>query len=119
MFNSKRLKKPPCHLDNLSIQSRVGITDSLKAELIVLPIASCLWSLIPENGSQVIKLHRLRQIVHSMLKICPAHRRRPFRPESQYIAAPVFESIHLLDNDIGAFTYTSGEKLRVLKSRRI
>jgi hypothetical protein len=54
-----------------------------------------------------------------VLKICPAHRRRPFRPESQYIAAPVFERIHLLGNDIGAFAYTSGEKLGILKSRGI
>jgi len=51
-----------------------------------------------------------------MLKVSPAYRCRAFRPQSQYVAAPVLEGIHLLGHDIGAFAYAPGEKLPVLKS---
>jgi hypothetical protein len=54
-----------------------------------------------------------------MFKISPAHRCRSLRSERQDIVAPVLKSIHLFGNDIGAFAYTPGKKLSVLKSWRI
>ena len=54
-----------------------------------------------------------------MLEVGAAHRRRPFGSQRQFLAASVFEEVHLLLDDVGDLAHTAREQIRVLEHRRL
>jgi len=57
LLKTQRPEKPPCHIYNLCVQSRVCFTYSFKAKLVVLPITPSLRTLVAKYGSQIIELY--------------------------------------------------------------
>jgi hypothetical protein len=87
--------------------------------LVELPVAARLRALVPEEGPRVPELHGLGPLLHAVLEIRPADRRRPLRAQRQAAAALVLEGEHLLLDDVGGLADPSGEELGVLEGRRV
>ena len=104
--------------DRLGVgQRRVG-PDRLGAELVELAVAARLRALVAEERAEVGELHRLRQLVHPVLEVGAADRRRPLRPQGQAAPALVLEGEHLLADDVGGAADAALEQLGVLEGRR-
>src|SRR5438309_391184 len=62
------------HFDHFGVDRwSVTAAQHFRANLIKLPVAPLLRALAPEHRPYVIQLHRLRQLLHSMLDVSPAH----------------------------------------------
>ena len=57
--------------------------------------------------------------MQTMLQIRATYGRRAFGTQCQQVAASVFESVHLLLDDVGNFTNSPYEQSRVLKYRSV
>ena len=65
------------HFDKFCINCRsIRPTKNFRANLIELSITPLLRSLPPEHRPHVVQLHRLRQLLHVVLNVSPAHARR-------------------------------------------
>ena len=74
--------------DQLGVdQRRVG-ADRLGADLVELAEAARLRALVAEVRAQVPELHRLRQLVHAVLEVGAADRRRALGAQRQRCGRP-------------------------------
>ena len=91
---------------------------ALQPDLVELAVAPGLRALVAEEGPDVGELHRLRQLVHPVLEVGAADRRRALRPQGQAAPALVLEGEHLLADDVGRLADAALEQLGVLEGRR-
>jgi len=113
------LKQPPRQVNDLSIQSWVTITQGFSAKLLMLPVSPLLRSLVSEDGSEVVKLYRLGQVMHAMLQIGTADRGRALGAEGHRLTAAVFEGVGLLLHNVSARANGADKEASVLKDRGI
>ena len=76
-----------------------------------------LRALVAEEGPGVEELHRLRELLHAVLEVGAADRRRPLRPQGDAAPALVLEGEHLLADDVGRAADAALEELGVLEGR--
>ena len=101
----------PGHFDDLGVDGWVRISERFHAELVVLAETSCLRPLVAEHGAEVIHADWLREVVHPVLQVGPAHRRSTLGTERDAVATPVLEGIHLLFDDVRSLSHRSYEEI--------
>ena len=104
--------------DRLGVGERRVGADRLGADLVELAVAAGLRALVAEERPEVGELHRLRQLVHAVLEVGAADRRRALRPQGDAAPALVLEGEHLLADDVGGAADAALEQLGVLEGRR-
>jgi hypothetical protein len=109
----------PCHINDFCIHSRVCIAYSFAAELLMLPVSSCLRSLISKNGTKIIKPYWLGQVVHPVLDIGPTDWRCALRAQGHFHTTVILEGIHLFLYNISPLTHAMVKKPCLLKDRGI
>ena len=105
--------------DQLGVDERRVGADRLGADLVELAVAPRLRALVAEERARVPELHRLRELVHAVLEVGAADRRRPLRAQGEAAPALVLEAEHLLLDDVGGLADAAGEELGVLEGRRL
>ena len=60
---TQRKKELLCNIYNFGIEGGVSIPQGFETKLVVLPLAASLWSLVSEGRSNIVKSHRLGQVV--------------------------------------------------------
>ena len=119
MIQTKGSEKLPCHIDDFSVEGRVVVTNSLAAELVVLPVSPCLWSIISKDGSQIIELYWLREIAHTVFHVSTAHWGSALWPQRQVVASLVIKGVHFFIYNIGSFSHTAAKKGGIFKYRAV
>ena len=104
--------------DRLGVGERRVGADRLDAELVELAVAARLRALVAEEGADVGELHRLRQLLHAVLDVGAADRRRALGSQGEAAPALVLEGEHLLADDVGRVADAALEQLGVLEARR-
>ena len=79
--------------------------------------AAGLRRLVAECRAPPPELHRLRELVHAVLDVGAADRRRRLGPQRDRAAAEVVEGEHLLADDVGRLADRALEELGVLEDR--
>ena len=97
----QRGEELPHHFDHLCVQGGVAIAYGLKAELLMLSVSPPLRPLIPEDGGEVVKPHRLGQVVHPMLYIGTTDGGGALGAQRHHRAAAIEEGVGLLLHNIG------------------
>ena len=115
MVQAQGTEELPCHINDLGIEGGVIITNSLTAELIVLPVSPRLRSFVSKNRSDIVQLYRLWQVVHAVLQVGPAHRGSALRSQGYFIPSFVSEGIHLLLDNVSFLSNATGKKLGIFK----
>jgi hypothetical protein len=105
--------------DRLGVDGRILRAERLRADLPELPVATGLGALVAEEARAVPQLDRLTALVHAVLDVGPADRRRSLRPQRQRAARGVGEREHLLAHDVRRLAHAAGEQLRRLERRRL
>ena len=105
-------------LDRLGVGERRVGADRLGAELVELAVAARLRALVAEERPEVGELHRLRQLLHAVLDVGAADRRRALGPQGEAAPALVLEGEHLLADDVGGVADAALEQLGVLEAGR-
>ena len=115
--DSDRLQELGQQHDQLGVGLRLGRSDHLGADLPELAKAALLRRLGAEEARQVPELHGLRQLVHPVLDVGAAHRRRPLRPQRERAPGAVRERVHLLLHDVSGLPHAAREQLGRLERR--
>jgi hypothetical protein len=116
--NADPVHKQAQHVHHLGIDHRAVNAEDLGVDLMKLPVASLLGTLVPEHRSDLIEFQRRRIGMERMLYIRPHDRSRRLRAQGQPLAVPVLEGVHLFFNDIGALSDAAREKLQLLRHGR-
>ena len=104
--------------DHLGVDRRIGGADGLGADLVVLAVAPGLRLLVAEHRAVVPELHRLRPLVHAVLDVGAADRRRALGAQRQRSFALVEERVHLLAHDVRGLADAALEEARLLELGR-
>ena len=105
--------------DQLGVGLGSAGADHLRSDLPELAVAAPLRRFGAEERRQVPQLDRLRQLVHPVLQVRPAHGRRALGSQRQAAATAVVERVHLLLHDVGRLANAAGEQLGGLERRRL
>jgi hypothetical protein len=104
------------HLDDLSIEGWVGISNSLNAELVMLTVSPSLGTLIPENGSHIVEPYWLGEVMHPVFHIGAAHRGSPLGAQCDLVSAFILKGVHLFLNDVGILADAAHKETSILES---
>ena len=105
--------------DDLGVHRRVVGADRLRPDLPELAVAARLGRLVAEEARQVPQLHRLGQLVHAVLDVGAAHRRRALGAQGHGAPALVLEGEHLLAHDVRGLPHAAREQLGGLERGRL
>jgi hypothetical protein len=105
--------------DRLGVGERRVGADRLHADLVELAKAPRLRCLVAEERPPIPEPHRLGKLVHPVLDVGAADRRRALRTQGDAAPALVLEGEHLLADDVGRLADAAGEQLGVLEDRRV
>ena len=107
----------PAARNHLGIGEGFRGSDQFDPDLVELPVAALLRSLVAEHRAGVENLlrQRLRQPVGDQ---SAADRGRRFGPQGDAVAATIGEGVHLLGHDIRGLAEGAGEDRRLLEDRR-
>lgn len=104
---------------DLQIHRRVLLADGLDVELGMLAVASGLWSLIAETGTDGVNLDRLGANMHAMLEVGTDHPGCELRAQGDEISTLVEERVHLLLHDVRGLAHAVLEERCLLKDGRV
>ncbi len=105
--------------DDLGVHGRVVGPDRLRPHLPELAVAARLGRLVAVEARQVPQLHGLGQLVHAVLDVGPAYRRRALGAQGHGAPALVLEGEHLLAHDVRGLPHAAREQLGGLERGRL
>ena len=98
------------NLDNLRVDSRIGLADHFKTKLVKLAKASFLRAVVPEKRLEIIKFHRLRELIHPVLNECADDPRGALRSERELVATFFRRKrVQFFFDDVGLFADSASE----------
>ena len=103
--------------DRLHIHPRVRRSDRLDAELVELPVAPLLRTLMPEDRPEIRELPEAALLVEVVLQKRTHNRRRQFRAQGEGFLLRA-KRIHLLFDDVGRLARRLVEELGLLEDGR-
>ena len=106
-------------LQNLQVDRRVGVADGLDAELMELAEPSRLRAVVAEHWAEVVEADGQRAVLHAVLEVGAADRRRALGAERDLLSASVEERVHFLLDDVGFLADGADEEGGVLEDGRV
>ena len=105
--------------DHLGVQRRVVDADRLDPDLLQLPVAAGLRTLVAEERPGVAELHGQRPAVEAVLDHRTHHTRGALRAQRHRAVAAVGEGVHLLGHHVGGLPHAAGEQRGVFEDRAV
>jgi len=96
--------------DHLDVHPRALRANGLDSVLVELSEPPGLGPLGPEHGPEVEQFRKALGLMEVMLEVGPDHGGGALRPQDDVVAAAVFESEHLLLDDVGGLADRAEEE---------
>jgi hypothetical protein len=110
------LQKYQEHVDDLGVNHGVIDGKYFYVDLMELAVPSFLGTLMAEHRPEGVKFTHRGLQVESMLNKGSNYRSGSLGPEGKKLPVAVRKSVHFLFHNIGALSYTAGEKLGLFKN---
>ncbi len=111
------LEEDAQHVHDFRIQHRVVAAESLGVDLVELAITALLRAFMPEHGPEAEELLRYGIRLKVVLDISPDNGRRRFGTQGEPFAFAVGKRVHLLFDDVCAFSDSPGEQFEFFHNR--
>ena len=118
VFEAERLQEVNGDEDDLGVDGGIFLAERLDAELVEFAHAAGLRTVIAEHRADIEQLDERAVAIELVLEVRAHGRCRVFGAERDAAAAAVFERVHLLVDNVGAFADAAVEELRMLEHRR-
>ena len=106
-------------LDHLEVDRRRGVADGLGAELVELPVAPRLWTVVAEHGRQVVEPHGLGLVVQPVLEVGTADGGGALGAQRHLLPTAVLEAVHLLRDDVRLLPDGPREETGIFEEGRV
>ena len=106
-------------LDHLRVDERIGASDHLERQLVVLAVAAPAGPAVAIHRREGVELDRLRLLEKTVLHVGACDRGGALRTKRERAIAPVGKGVHLLVHDVGGLARRALEEASVLESRRL
>ena len=110
--------------DHLSIDSRIAITESLTAKLVMLSEPSGLWFFTAKEGAEVKHSDGLWQFVQAMFQVSTHDSSSAFRSQGDVgtialFVSTIIKAIHFVFDDIGSLADGAVKNAGLFQDRRL